>query len=154
MADTRQTIKVDIGTRVEVELVNQSGETEQMTFIIVLEEQADFKAGFMGVNTPLAKTILGGQAGNILPYCVGDLRRVRILSVEASVEKPAEDVSARREKVIRKAVQHSDYVNAMIFAGSVNSKWGDYDIDKLDPAQWGKEESGEEDELDGQEPDA
>lgn len=144
MSDTHQNIKVDIGTQVEVELVSQSGETEQMTFTLVSEEQADFKAGFLGANTPLAKTILGSQVGNILPYCVGDLRRVRILSVQASGEKQTEDVAARREKVIRKAVQHSDYVNTIIFAGSFSSKWGDYDIDHLDPAQWGQDESEEE----------
>lgn len=151
---TEPRLKVEIGTRVTVELVSESGETEQMTFTLVSEEQADFKAGFMGANTPLAKTILGAQAGNILPYCVGDLRRVRILAVNASGDKPKEDVAARREKVIRKAVQHSDYVNTIIFAGSFSSKWGDYDIDKLDPAQWGqdedeKEEGQKEDKTEG-----
>jgi hypothetical protein len=52
-----------------------------------------------------------------------------------------EDVTARREAVIQQAIKHSDSVNAMIFAGAVNSKWGEYDFGKLDPAQW---ESGEQ----------
>jgi hypothetical protein len=28
----------------------------------------------------------------------------------------------------------------MIFAGAFNSKWGDYDIGKVDPSQWETDE--------------
>jgi hypothetical protein len=45
-------------------------------------------------------------------------------------------VATRRQATIDKAVKHSDSVNAMIFSGAVNSKWGEYDFGKLDQAQW------------------
>ncbi len=124
------------GHLVEVELISQNGETERLAFTLVSDDQADFDAGFLGVSTPLAKTILGKMAGVQVPYRVGDLKAVNILSVQASGAEQTEDVSARRQATIDQAVKQSDYVNAMIFAGSVNSKWGDYDIDKLDPSQW------------------
>jgi hypothetical protein len=124
------------GHLVEVELISQNGETERLVFTLVSDDKADFDAGFLGVSTPLAKTILGKMAGVQVPYRVGDLKAVKILSVQASGAEQTEDVSARRQATIDQAVKQSDYVNAMIFAGSVNSKWGDYDIDKLDPSQW------------------
>jgi len=125
---------------VEVELVSCSGECERLIFTLVADEQADFPAGFLGVGTPLAKTILGHWPDSELDYGVGDLQHVRILSVAPSDQIQTEDVAARREAVIRKALKHSDYVNALTFATSVNSKWGDYDIDSLDPDQWETEE--------------
>ena len=61
---------------------------------------------------------------------------MKILSVAPSDRTPGEDVSARREAVIRDAVARSDFTNAMIFASAVNTKWGDYDADGLDASQW------------------
>jgi hypothetical protein len=37
------------------------------------------------------------------------------------------DLTARRQETHRKAVRHSDQTNLIIFASSVNNKWGDYD---------------------------
>lgn len=129
-------LKIALGTLVELELVCQTGENEQLVFTLVADEQADFKAGFLGVGTPLVKTILGHIEGDRLDYTVGDMLGLKILSVKVSDKVQAEDVTARREAVMRKALKHSDYVNALTFATSVNSKWGDYDIDSLDPEQW------------------
>ena len=134
---------VAIGFLVEVELFNQGDEVESLVFTLVEDKQADFNAGFLGVSTPLAKAILGKTAGEIIPYTVGDLKNIKILSVQPSDRVQEENVAARRQAVMRKAIDHSDYVNAMIFAGSVNSKWGDYDIGKLDPSQWGEEKTEE-----------
>jgi hypothetical protein len=136
--------KIEIGTRVELELLGQAAESEHLSLTLTPDEEADFQAGFLGVSTPLAQAILGRQAGETLPYPVGDLQQVRIIAVHASAKKPDKNAAARRKAAIRKAIQHSDYVNAMIFAGAVNSKWGDYDIDKLDPAQWGKVDDEED----------
>jgi hypothetical protein len=141
-------LQVKPGCLVEVELVSQSGATERLTFTLVADDQADFDAGFLGLGTPLAKTILGKLAGQTLPYRVGDLQSVKILSVARGREQ-SEDVAARRQAVIDKAINHSDSVNAMIFAGAVNSKWGDYDFDKLDKSQWETEETSNEKKLDG-----
>jgi hypothetical protein len=124
---------------VEVELISSLGEVECLEFTLVDDEQADFQAGFLGLGTPLAKTILGHYPDTTLNYKVGDLQSVRILSVAPSDKIQTEDVNSRRETLMRKALNHSDYVNALIFATSVNSKWGDYDIDSLDPEQWNGE---------------
>jgi len=136
MSESLQNLPVDAGMRVEVELDSQTGESERLTFTLVPDEQADFKAGFLGLGTPLAKALIGKRAGEVLAYHAGDIRSARILSVAVSDRTPGEDVAARREAVIRDAVAHSDFINAMIFASAVNTKWGDYDADGLDPSQW------------------
>jgi hypothetical protein len=140
MSEIAHDLKVELGMLVTVELVSRSGECERLVFTLVADEQADFPAGFLGVGTPLAKTILGHRPDSELDYVVGDLQHARILSVAPSDQIQTEDVVARREAVMRKALKHSDYVNALTFATSVNSKWGDYDIDSLDPDQWDTEE--------------
>jgi len=128
--------KITMGMEVEIELIDRSAEIERLVFTLVENEKADFQAGFLGVGTPLAKTILGHVEGDTLDYTVGGLRSIKILSVRVSNQVQVEDVTARREAVFRKALKHSDYVNALNFSTSVNSKWGDYDIDSLDPDQW------------------
>jgi hypothetical protein len=136
MPEPAQNLKVKLGCLVEVELLGASGSGERLTLTLVDDSQSDFEAGFLGLGTPLAKTLLGKFAGQTLPYRVGDLRSVRLLSVQPGGQTQTEDVAARRQATLDQAVKHSDYVNTLIFAGAVNSKWGDYDIDKLDPAQW------------------
>jgi len=137
LSEILRDLKVETGMLVEVELISRSGESEILIFTLVEDEQADFSAGFLGSSTPLAKTILGHYQDSKLDYTAGDLQYVRILSVEPSDKIQTEDVKARREAVMRKALNHSDYVNALNFATSVNSKWGDYDIK---PEQWDAEE--------------
>lgn len=136
MPEPTPNLKVKLGCQVEVELLGQSGSVERLTLTLVTDDQSDFEAGFLGLGTPLAKTLLGKFAGQTLPYRVGDLQSVKILSIQASGQIQTEDVEARRQATLDQAVKHSDYVNTLIFAGAVNSKWGDYDIDKLDPSQW------------------
>ncbi len=136
MSEIARDLKVEPGMLVEVELVSALGEVERLEFTLVEDEQADFQAGFLGSGTPLAKTILGHYPDSTLDYKTGDLQYVRILSVALSDKIQTENVISRRESLMRKALNHSDYVNALIFATSVNSKWGDYDIDSLDPEQW------------------
>jgi hypothetical protein len=129
---------VSCGMYVEVALLNQTGECDRLAFTIVPDEQADFAAGFLGDRTPLARLILGQPVGSELPYLVEELCAVRILSAKISDQTPAEDVAARREAALRAAVSKAEYTNAMIFASAVNNKWGDYDLDGLDPEKWVK----------------
>lgn len=135
-----EALVVTKGMRVEVELVSQDGEADRLAFTLVSDEQADFAAGFLGEGTPLAQTILGQAVGSELPYTVADMRSVRILSAEESGETPSEDVAARREAVVREAVNKSNLINALMVATSVNNKWGDYDLEGLDPTEWKSEE--------------
>ena len=125
-----------LGMRVEVELVSREGETERLAFTLVPDEQADLAAGFLGAGTPLGKAILGQAAGRELPYPVADMQSVRILSVQAGGPAQTEDVAARREAVTREAVNRAEFTSAMIFASAVDTKWGDYDVDGLDPEKW------------------
>jgi hypothetical protein len=126
--------------RAEVELTAKEGERERLAFTIVEDEQADFAAGFLGAGTPLARAILGQAVGSEVPYAVAEMRSVRILSAEASGETPPEDVAARREAVVREAVNQANLINALMVATSVNNKWGDYDVDGLDPANQANKE--------------
>lgn len=125
---------VAVGMSVEIELISQSGETERLTFTIVADEQADFAAGFLGAGTPIARAILGQPVGVEVPYPVADMRSVRILAAAEGGQTPAEDVAARREAVVREAVNQANLINALMVATSVNNKWGDYDVDGLDPS--------------------
>ena len=125
---------VAAGMYVEVELVGQNGESDRLAFTIVADEQADFAAGFLGAGTPLARAILGRAVGSEVPYPVADMRSVRILSAAPSDKTPSEDVAARREAVVREAVNQSKLIDALMVATSVSNKWGDYDVDGIDPS--------------------
>jgi hypothetical protein len=58
---------------------------------------------------------------------LGDVYEVKILSISPSHALPPEDVAARLQETIRKAVEQSDLTNAITFASSYNGMWGDYD---------------------------
>jgi hypothetical protein len=127
------------GMHVELELVSRSGETQRLAVTIVPDAQADFTAGFLGAGTPLANAILGQTVGSLVPYPVADMRSVRILAASASGQTPAEAIAARREAVLRDATEKAQFIEAQIFASSVDTKWGDYDVDGLDPKKWASE---------------
>jgi hypothetical protein len=120
-------IEVALGARVEVELIPDSGENERLAFDIVPDAEADFSAGFLGVGTPLARAILGQRAGSVVPYQVGDITQVKILTVGISGRIPVDDVAAEREAVIQRAINKSDLADAVRFALTVDQKWGDTD---------------------------
>ena len=123
---TQNQLKASLGTHVIIDLVLNDG-TDRLEFDIVPDKQADFSHGFLGLSTPLAQAILGRAAHSILPYKVNDGREIRILSVSLSQTVPSEDAQKHHEEVVRKAIEHSDRTNAMIFASSFSGKWGDYD---------------------------
>jgi hypothetical protein len=92
MPEPIRNLQVKPGCQVEVELSGAGG-SEYLTFTLVADEQADFDAGFLGLGTPLAKTLLGKLAGQTLPYRVGDLQSVKILSVQPQGQTQTEDVA-------------------------------------------------------------
>jgi hypothetical protein len=94
---------------------------------VVADNAADFDHGLLGENTPLARAILGKQAGAVIPYRAGDIVEVRVLSVSAAENAQPTDLSERREEVTQKAIQDSDRTSLVIYASSMNSKWGEYD---------------------------
>jgi hypothetical protein len=134
-------IEVAIGARVEVELIPDAGENERLAFDIVPDVEADFSAGFLGVGTPLARAIMGQRAGSVVPYQVGDITQVKILTVGASSRAPADDAAADRQAVIQKAISKSDLADAVRFALTVDQKWGATDPEGI-ASNW-EETSGE-----------
>jgi GreA/GreB family transcription elongation factor len=126
---------VALGRHVKVELVDKAGRREPLAFDLVSDDQADFASGLLSANTPLAKAILGKSPGSVVPYRVGDLVQVNILSVTASERTPSGNAAAQREEKLRQALNQADLSNAISFALTFDSKWGDYDPEGI-AANW------------------
>jgi hypothetical protein len=122
---------VRLGSHVLVELLDSSGETQQLKFDLVPDTSADFSRGYLGLSTPLAQAILNQPAGAALPYQQADILQVKILSVTAPASLPFADLAQQREEAARKALQQVQQTSAMIFASSFSGKWGDYDPDGI-----------------------
>lgn len=123
---------VALGSRVEVELISRDGERERLAFDIVPEQAADFDAGFLAVTAPLARAIVGRPSGAEVAYRMGDIVRVRVLSVERSQRRAEEDAAAAREATTREAVERAKADETIQLALTFSSKWGDYDPSHLD----------------------
>jgi len=126
--------QVGIGTHIKVELIDQQGNREPMTFDLVRENRADIEQGLLGENTPLAKAIRGKFVGHTVPYKMGDICRVQIVSVRPSEIVALADAEARRQQVLKQALSDAERTNADMFASSFSGKWGDYNTD--DMAEW------------------
>ena len=140
---TEQNTPITLHSRVTVELVDTAGEVERREFTIVTARQADFKSGLLDENTPLARSLLGKSAGEIAPYAVGDLKEIRILSVESGEANHNHTAAEKRRAAVRKATVQSEITNQMIFASAIGSKWGDYEVD-VDKIMKEKEEKEDE----------
>lgn len=136
MGEAQPNYTVQLGLLVRVEISYQD-ENDQLAFVIVPDDQADFGAGFLGESTPLAKTILGEETGAQIPYFKGDAHSVRVLSIEPTDRTPSLETAERREKKMKEAVQQVERTNAVIFASSFSGKWGDYDPEGIEA--WDKE---------------
>ncbi|MBI4732293.1 MAG: GreA/GreB family elongation factor [Chloroflexi bacterium] len=126
--DTQNT-PITLHSRVTVELVDSSGEAERGEFTLVTGKQADLKSGLLDENTPLGQALMGHHAGETVPYEVGDLRAVRILSVESGEAGVSPEAAQKRRADVQKAAAQSEITNQMIFATASGSKWGDYEVD-------------------------
>jgi hypothetical protein len=130
-------MRVQIGARVDLELIDDQGTCEPLAVDIVKAQSADLAQGFLGANTPLARAIRGLTAGSEAPYAMGDIRRVRIVRVTPSQTIAPADARERREAVLQKALSDAERTNAEIFASSFSGKWGDYDPQGM--AAWDEE---------------
>lgn len=117
------------GSKVSIELIDQSGAAEQAEFTLVDSNHADLKSGLLDENTPLGRALMGHCVGETLPYAVGDLREVRILAVESGAVDALADAAEKRRESVRKAEAQSEIINQLNFATASGSKWGDYDVD-------------------------
>src|SRR5512137_726480 len=124
---------ITLNCRVQVELVDSAGQAEQVEFVLVPSKQADLKSGLLDENTPLGHLLLGHHAGEVLPYRLGDLVRIRILAVQVGEGEVPSDAAGKRRQAVKKAAAQSEITSQMIFSTASGSKWGDYnvDVDKL-----------------------
>jgi hypothetical protein len=122
---------VALGRHVEVELVDRDGACERLVLDVVPEKKADFAAGFLGAETPLAKAIAGRRAGVSVPYHVGDLREVRIISV-APAQRAPEEEAADHDAILQKAISQSEQAEAARFSLTVDLKWGGTDPSSIE----------------------
>ncbi len=125
-----------LGCQIELELLSRSGDRERWMFDLVPDEQADYQSGFLGVRTPLAQAILGEKVGVTIPYFTDELMAVEILSIRESTRKLISDAAARREAALKDAKDQIEFTSAVLFAASVDTKWGEYDADGLDYEEW------------------
>lgn len=121
-------LSIGIGAHVEVELIDQHGEREPMVFDIVASKYADLARGLLAATTPLAQALRDLRAGSEIPYVMGDIRSVRVISVSRAETGNLEDVREQREAVLRKALNAAQRTDAEVFAASFSGKWGDYDM--------------------------
>jgi hypothetical protein len=128
--------RAQLGCLVEIELLSRSGEREHLKFDLVSDQQADYQAGFLGVSTPLAQAILGEKIGVTIPYFTDELMAVEILSIRESRRSPDTNPASRREAALKDVQDQIEYTNAVLFAASVDTKWGEYDADGLDYEGW------------------
>lgn len=115
------------GFKVDIELIDEQGNREAMTCQIVPDESADLTRGFLGESTPLCRAIYGKTVGTTVDYQMGELRAVKIISLEPSDESPDPEIARQREAKRKKAVDDAERTNQILFASSFNGKWGDYD---------------------------
>lgn len=124
-----ENIPIALYAKVLVELIDLSGVAEQAGFTLVASKQADFKSGLFDENTPLGRALIGRRAGEVIPYAIGDLKEVRILSVKRGEADVSPEAAEKRRETVRKAAAQSEIINQLIFATASGSKWGDYDVD-------------------------
>ncbi len=120
---------ISLNCRVQVELVDSSGDAEKRDFTIVIGKLADFKSGLLDENTPLGRALLGHHAGETIQYKAGDLKEVRILAVSCGEETSSPEAAEERRAAVHMAEAQSEITNQMIFSTASGSKWGDYDVD-------------------------
>ena len=128
MTDNQAQLPAGLGTHVELELIDSQGQSEPLSIDIVPAKAAELDRGLIGANTPLAKAIRGKTASSIVPYGLGDIDSIRIVSVTPSEVVVSEDGAERRQAVLNKARTDAERTNAEIFAASFSGKWGDYNL--------------------------
>ncbi|MCC6458743.1 MAG: GreA/GreB family elongation factor [Caldilineaceae bacterium] len=127
-----QRAQVGQDSHVEVELVDEENNRERMAFDLVADSAADFALGRVGVGTPLGKAIRGKFVGSVVPYVMGDIRQVRILSASPLQAPATDDAAARRQAILDEARRKAERTNSDMFASSYSGKWGDYSTDEIE----------------------
>ena len=133
------TAQIGLGSHVEIDLIDEQGHAERLAFDLVPAKQADMGRGLLSADAPLGKAVRGKFVGALIPYPMGDIRQIRIVSVGPGQSSGAVDAQVRRAAVLQKALHDADRTNAQMFASSFSGKWGDYDPDGVD--KWDESKS-------------
>jgi len=121
--------RVLVGTSVALELVDGNGSVEPLVLAIVEDKEADFDAGRLGISTPMARAIIGRQAGSDVPYVMGDIRHVHIKSIAWTQRREdAESAAEQRRSAVEEARRRAVRTLSENVATSMNNKWGSYDL--------------------------
>lgn len=123
--------QVGIGCHVVVEMTNEQGDCETLEFDLVQDKAADFSRGQVSAESPLGRAVRGTFTGDEVDYRIGDIRRVRIVSVGPAEQDADPEAAARRQKVLDEARCKAERTNADMFASSFSGKWGDYSTDDI-----------------------
>jgi hypothetical protein len=123
--------KAMIHTRIELELVTERGERERMTVQLADSRNANLDEGWIDIEAPLGRAIRGQPEGARIPYVMGDIRSVRIVSIAPVEALPSEDAAERRQEILERARRKSERATQEIFSSSYGSKWGGYAAEDL-----------------------
>lgn len=124
--------QVGMGCHVVVELIDGQGGRETLGFDLVQEKAADFARGLLSAESPLGAALRGKFEGMEFDYRMGDIQRVRIVSVGPAQLEAGADAAERRQAVLDEARRKAERTNADMFASSFSGKWGDYNTDDMD----------------------
>jgi len=130
--------QIGLGSHVEIELIDAQGNAEPMAFDLVPAQRADMSRGLVSADAPLGKAVRGKFVDALIPYPMGDIRQIRIISVAPAQTPTGVDAESRRAEVLKKALDDAERTNAQMFASSFSGKWGDYNPDGMD--EWEKRE--------------
>ena len=125
--------KAMIHTQIELELITVAGAKERMTVQLADSRNANLDEGWIDIDAPLGRAIRGQPEGARIPYAMGDIRSVRIVSVAPVDELPSADAEARRQEILERARRKSERATQEIFSSSYGSKWGGYAAEDLAP---------------------
>ncbi|MBP1693189.1 MAG: hypothetical protein H6Q37_1072 [Chloroflexi bacterium] len=121
---------VVLGTQVVLDL-EFADEHERLTLTILPDAQADFYSGYLGESTPLAQAILGQTEGTVVNYLSGQVHIERIC-LPNQPDTIGKENAVRRQEQIAQTEKEIAKTNALLFALTVESKWGDYDPDGIE----------------------
>jgi hypothetical protein len=136
LTSKEQSMTVQSGCCVKMEMLYRSGNREHITLDIVPDEKADYENGFIGISTPLAKALIGEKSGYFIPYFTQELKAIQIISIKKSSRTPETNKSSTRTESIKEMVKKIEFRDAVLFASSTETKWGSYDTDGLDYSKW------------------
>jgi hypothetical protein len=132
----KEEVHIKLGDRVAFDLIFRSGKREYLEFIIVDESIANPEARLLSCKSPLAQVILGEKVGSVIPYFTDELMAIQILTITLGPEFPLLYATREREERMREILSQIEFRDALLFASSSNSKWGNYDADGMNYQSW------------------